>query len=75
MPYQHLKDLPEGVREHLPHHAQEIYQAAFNNAWEEYDHDEEHAHRVAWSAVKRDYQKDEDSGQWNPRPEDEVTGT
>ena len=64
MPYKDISDLPENVREHLPKHAQEIYLAAYNNAWDEYGHDEERAHRIAWSAVKKKYQKDEASGQW-----------
>jgi cation transport regulator len=64
MPYQELEDLPDSVRDNLPKHAQEIYQAAYNNAWDEYNHDEERAHRVAWSAVKKVYEKDEESGRW-----------
>lgn len=64
MPYQKIHDLPDSVREHLPEHAQEIYRAAFNSAWEEYRHDEERAHRVAWAAVKHEYEKDEHTGQW-----------
>lgn len=64
MPYDKLSDLPESVREHLPHHAQEIYRAAFNSAWEQYGHDEERAHRVAWGAVKDQYEKDEKTGEW-----------
>ncbi len=67
MPYETLTDLPEGVRDHLPKHAQEIYQAAYNNAWDEYKHDEERAHRVAWAAVKNSYEKDEKSGNWKPK--------
>lgn len=67
MPYQRLSELPESVREHLPKHAQEIYQAAYNNAWEEYRHDEERAHRVAWGAVKHQYEKDERTGKWHER--------
>jgi cation transport regulator len=67
MPYKKLSDLPASVREHLPIHAQEIYQAAYNNAWEEYGQNEERAHRVAWSAVKKKYMKDEDSGQWEAK--------
>jgi cation transport regulator len=62
MPYKDINDLPKSVREHLPTHAQEIYQAAYNNAWDEYGQDEERAHRVAWSAVKKKYTKDESSG-------------
>jgi cation transport regulator len=55
------------VRDNLPKHAQEIYQAAYNSAWEEYNHDEERAHRVAWAAVKRSYEKDERDGEWRKR--------
>lgn len=65
MPYKDVNDLPESVKEHLPHHAQEIYRAAFNSAWDEYDRDEERAHRVAWAAVKKKYEKDEVTGRWS----------
>ncbi|HWA44028.1 MAG TPA: ChaB family protein [Hypericibacter adhaerens] len=61
-------DLPPSVRRHLPPHAQEIYLAAFNNAWAEYAGSarrEEIAHRVAWAAVKTQYVKAGD--QWVPR--------
>jgi cation transport regulator len=73
MPYSTLTDLPESVKNVLPKHAQEIYQAAFNSAWDEYDkayerrdHSsrEETAHRVAWAAVKKKYKKNETSGKW-----------
>ncbi|MDD1649808.1 MAG: ChaB family protein [Methylococcaceae bacterium] len=64
MPYKDISDLPTSVREHLPKHAQEIYRAAYNSAWDEYAQNEERAHRVAWSAVKKNYKKDEASGQW-----------
>lgn len=67
MPYDSLSDLPESVRDHLPHHAQEIYRAAYNSAWDEYGHDEPRAHRVAWGAVEREYQKDEKSGRWEKK--------
>ena len=63
MPYDKIEDLPESVRGHLPRHAQEIYRAAFNSAWDEYGHDEARAHRVAWGAVEKEYQKD-DEGKW-----------
>jgi cation transport regulator len=61
MPYFSIADLPTSVRHHLPQHAQEIYRAAFNAAYEEYAADTRHeeiAHRVAWAAVKRCYVKD-----------------
>lgn len=57
MPYASNDDLPAAVRAHLPPHAQDIYRGAFNGAWEHYDHDEDIARRVAWTAVKRRYVK------------------
>jgi cation transport regulator len=68
MPYPSNSDLPPSVRDHLPAHAQDIYRAAFNSAYEEYANDpgqEEIAHRVAWAAVKRSYVKE--GGEWVPR--------
>ncbi len=71
MPYDRLSDLPDQVRDNLPKHAQEIYRAAFNSAWDQYDEPserrgdasrEETAHRVAWSAVKNEYEKREGGG-------------
>lgn len=76
MPYKSNKDLPESVRGVLPAHAQEIYREAFNSAWETYDEPEERrgdatreetAHRVAWAAVKKTYEKDEKSGKWKEK--------
>lgn len=67
MPYEKTKDLPDAVREHLPEHAQEIFRAAFNSAWDEYHHDEERAFRVAWAAVKDKYEKDDSTGDWKPK--------
>jgi cation transport regulator len=64
MPYKTLGDLPPAIQ-HLPHHAQEIFRAAFNHAWQSYadqgaDKQEEIAHRVAWAAVKTRYHKEGD---------------
>ena len=67
MPYEKLSELPGSVQEHLPKHAQEIYRAAFNSAWEQYDHEEERAHRIAWAAVKNEYVKDEVTGRWKKK--------
>ncbi|MDD5369813.1 MAG: ChaB family protein [Anaerolineaceae bacterium] len=64
MTYQHVSDLPDSVKNNLPKHAQEIYRAAFNSAWDEYGHDESRAHRVAWSAVEKEYHKDAKTGEW-----------
>ncbi len=63
MPYVRTADLPGSVRDNLPKHAQEIYQKAFNSAWDEYEHDGPRAHRVAWGAVERSYHKNDD-GKW-----------
>jgi len=71
MPYDALEQLPESVRDTLPKHAQEIYLAAFNSAWDQYaspedrrgdDSREEVAHKVAWAAVKKQYEKRD--GRW-----------
>jgi len=76
MPYQHVEELPESIHNNLPKHAQEIYLAAFNNAFEQYrDPDkrrdraslEEIAHRVAWAAVKKEYRKDRETGEWKKK--------
>ena len=61
MPYLATEDLPPAVRR-LPPHAQEIFLAAFNSAWQSYagappGEQEEIAFRVAWSAVKKRYRK------------------
>ncbi len=72
MPYKSISDLPDSVRDNLPKHAQEIYQEAYNSAWDEYadpadrrgdDSREEVSHQVAWAAVKKSYHKNED-GSW-----------
>ena len=76
MPYGELDELPKSVRDNLPKHAQEIYMKAFNNAWDEYADPEERrgdasheeiAHKVAWAAVKKVYEKDKESGRWKKK--------
>lgn len=66
MPYKQLSDLPDSVKNHLPRHGQEIYLAAYNNAWDEYKNPEDRysdddreavSHKVAWAAVKKKYEK------------------
>lgn len=56
MPYS-LKNPPTAIKK-LPKHAQEIFIEAFNNAWDQYDGDEERCFKVAWAAVKKKYEKD-----------------
>lgn len=62
MPYESINELPDSVKDNLPHHAQEIFKEAFNSANEEYK-EEETAFKVAWSAVKKKYKKGDD-GEW-----------
>jgi cation transport regulator len=67
MPYKTIEELPKGVKENIPEHAQDIYKEVFNNAWEQYASKakrrgsatrEETAHKVAWAAVEKEYKKD-----------------
>lgn len=76
MPYDSVSDLPESVTDNLPKHAQEIFRKAYNNAWKEYtdaserrgdSSREETAHRVAWAAVKKKYEKSESTGKWKKK--------
>lgn len=69
MPYKKNADLPDRVKDNLPKHAQDIYRKAFDSAYDEYkDSDkrrgnasrEEVAHKVAWSAVEKEYHKEGD---------------
>lgn len=66
MPYRDNSELPFSLRRVLPSHAQDIYRAAFNNAWANHaaarDFGEATAHRMAWAAVKRRYHKE--NGLW-----------
>lgn len=60
MPYKTTADLPDAVRAHLPLPAQKVFLEVFNSAWDQYaarDDREALAHKVAWSAVKKQYQK------------------
>src|SRR6516225_3214985 len=54
MPYGSNSDLLASVQAHLPPHAQDIYREAFNHAFAARasdPHQEERAHRIAWSAA------------------------
>ena len=75
MPYASTDDLPTGMRRVLPAHAQEIFLAAYNNAWIEYQDPlkrrgdasaETVARKVAWAAVKKEFAKDPETGRWEP---------
>ncbi len=73
MPYDSTDELPAAVRRNLPEHAREIFLSAFNNAHKQYKDPkkrkgnaslEETANRVAWAAVKQEYEKDKETGEW-----------
>lgn len=59
MTYRSIRQLPRSVKDNLPKRAQEIYKEAFNSAMDQYG-EEETAHKVAWSAVKKKYKKEGD---------------
>ena len=63
MPY--TIDNPPDAIKGIPKHAQEIYIAAFNSAFEEYK-DEGKAAATAWAAVKTKYEQDAD-GNWKAK--------
>jgi cation transport regulator len=68
MPYSRNETLPPEVRNHLPKNAQDLYRAAFNEAFSDHAGDPERekaSHRIAWSAVKRWYKKSGET--WIPR--------
>lgn len=75
MPYSSTSELPDSVKSVLPAHAQDIYKEAFNSAYDEYKDPEERrgdesreevAHKVAWAAVKKKYEKGADE-KWHPK--------
>ncbi|OGB85903.1 cation transporter [candidate division TM6 bacterium RIFCSPHIGHO2_12_FULL_38_8] len=66
MPYQANQDLPKSITDHLPEHAQTIFRKTFNSAHEQYNN-EETAFRVAWAAVKKEYEKNA-QGIWVKKP-------
>jgi len=73
MTYDKNSDLPKGVKNNLPIHAQDIYREAFNHAWQQYkspekrrdssETQEQVAHKVAWAAVEKKYKKNS-TGTW-----------
>lgn len=68
MPYESISELPKSVR-NLPSRAKNIYMKAFNNSWEDLEIEDETArdkasHESAWSAVKEQYEKDDETGEW-----------
>jgi cation transport regulator len=73
MPYEHISELPEHVRQGLPEEAQELYLTAYVHAWNEHEDPstwreghtrEDMADLLAWAAVKKQYEKIGTSDQW-----------
>jgi cation transport regulator len=76
MPYENISELPKSVR-NLPNRAKTIYMKAFNSCWEDLEDTEDAArekasHETAWSAVKEQYEKDDETSEWVKS--DEVAG-
>jgi cation transport regulator len=63
MPYKTNDELPNPVKNNLPEHAQTIFRATFNDAYKEYKGEEVRAMKVAWAAVKKEYEKNAE-GKW-----------
>lgn len=72
MPYNKRDELPKQVKDNLPPKAQDIFMKAFNSAWRRYKNPDDRygnasretvSQKVAWSAVKNSYEKNE-SGTW-----------
>jgi cation transport regulator len=74
MPYRTNQEFPDSVKDTLPSQAQDINREAFESAWDEYrdsvkrrgaESQEEVAHKVAWAAVKKKYEKVGE--EWKPK--------
>ncbi|MFA5098583.1 MAG: ChaB family protein [Candidatus Margulisiibacteriota bacterium] len=70
-----IRTVPSSLKDKLPQRAREIFVNAFNNAHKQYKDPEkrrgdqsldEVASKVAWSAVKKDYEKGKD-GRWHKK--------
>jgi len=76
MPFKNTSQLPASVKNVLPEDAQEIFVAAYNKSWQQYpmfgerqgrSPREDTAMKVAWSAVKKEYKQNEETGQWEKK--------
>jgi cation transport regulator len=72
--YEKIEDLPEPLKNALPKDAQEIYLAAYQENWQEYDAEqggemgrEGVAHRDAMQAVMQKFRLDQENGKWYRR--------
>ena len=72
MSYTTNDELPESVKNNLPHRAQGIYREAYNDAWSRFSYltsrkdgqmlREENAHKAGWRAVRAEYKRQD--GEW-----------
>ena len=53
MPYRSIEDLPQAQTDQYTPHQKKAFLEAFNNAYEEYGHDEGRAFAVAHHAAKQ----------------------
>lgn len=67
MPFQNVEELPQDVKNQLPHEAQKIFMTAFNSATAD-GISEQGAMGIAWNSLKSSYEQDE-NGNWHPKPE------
>jgi len=72
--YEKKVDLPETLRKVLPDRAQEVYLEGYRRGWEMYNPDttdeldqQSSAHRQGWAAVREEFRKNEETGEWIPK--------
>ena len=53
MPYRNVADLPKAQTDQYNEHQKKAFLEAFNNAYDQYGHDEHRAFAVAHSAAKK----------------------
>jgi cation transport regulator len=61
MPYNKISDLPEAQVDQYDAHQKKAFLEAYNNAYDEYHHDEHRAFAVAHAAAKKAGQKEKAS--------------
>ena len=61
MPYERNEDLPESLHV-LPERAKTVWRKVFN---ENADKGEDSARKIAWTAIKNGWEKNEDTGKWH----------
>lgn len=69
--YASTEDLPTVCQLNLPTDAQSVYRTAFNRAWKRAEGSEQRyrtSQEYAWTAVRRRFQKDLESGSWMAKP-------